>query len=511
MSEAETHSAQRDEEHGEGPGVSTRKAIGAVLGLALAGLAWQLPFADPLTARMLAVALWMATWWITEAVPIPVTSLLPLVLLPAFGIADLDATAANYGKPTIFLFLGGFLLALGLQRSGVHRRIALAIVAAIGTAPPRLLLGFMVANATLSMWISNTASVLVALPIAMSVIEEARSRGADPGAIARFATALMLGIAYAADIGGMATLVGTPPNLVYAELQSQLLPDTPPVSFGQWMLFGLPLSTVFLFVGWRLLSARLFRLEEIEVFAGARLLADARRALGPMRRDEALSAAIFCCAALAWMSGADLEIRELVIPGWRSLTGLEALGDASVAVGFGLLLFLIPSAAEDRSLLDWDTARQKLPWGLLLLFGGGFALAMGFVESGLSAAIGAALQRLVAVPTTAVIALVCLILTFLTEVTSNTATTTLVLPILAEAGAGLGMDPRALMIPATLSASCAFMMPVASPTQAIVFGSGYVSIRDMVRAGIWFNLVGVALVTIFFVALAGPIFGVSIN
>lgn len=488
-----------------------RKAFVGALGLVLAGLAWWLlPIDDPSAARMSALAVLMAVWWVTEAVPIPVTSLLPLVCMPLLGIADLSATAANYGKPTIFLFLGGFLLALGLQRSGLHRRIALIMVPAFGSRPHHLLLGLMLANALLSMWISNTASVLVALPIALSIVEQARERGADPKAVATLATALLLGIAYAADIGGMATPVGTPPNLVYAELQDTLIPNAPKFSFGQWMLMGLPISTVFLITGWYLLGFRLFPLRTLEVFENPDALVDARNALGPMTRDEIMAGSLFGCAALLWMTGGDLDLGGAVIPGWRSATGLLELGDASIAVLFGILLFMVPSSQRPGALMDWDTARTKVPWGLLLLFGGGFALAAGFQSSGLSQVIGAGLERLAGLPDLGIISLVCVVLTFMTEVTSNTATTTLVLPILAEAASNLGIDPRALMIPATLSASCAFMMPVASPTQAIVFGSGLVPIRQMVRAGIWFNLVGVVLVTLMFALLAWPVFGIDL-
>lgn len=492
-------------------GSASHPLRGATVGIALALLTWALVPLEPSAARMCALAVLMATWWITEVVPIPVTSLLPLICMPLLGIAELDATAANYGKPTIFLFLGGFLLALGLQRVQLHRRIALMLVPAFGSRPHRLLLGMMVANAVLSMWISNTASVLVALPIALSIIEQAREQGAEAKDVARFATALMLGIAYAADIGGMATPVGTPPNLVLAELQTTLVPDAPPFSFGQWMLMGLPLSLVFLTVGWWLLGTRLFELDRLEIFDGPEALSAARRELGPMTRDEILAGAVFGCAALLWMSGGDLDLGGRVIPGWRSATGLLEVGDASVAIGFGLLLFLIPSNQRAGALMDWDTAKTKVPWGLLLLFGGGFALAEGFVRSGLSAAIGRGLAQLAGLPDLGIVALVCVVLTFLTEVTSNTATTTLVLPILADAAANLSIDPRALMIPATLSASCAFMMPIASPTQAIVFGSGWVSIREMVRAGIWFNLVGVVLVTLLFALLAGPVFGIHLS
>jgi len=479
-------------------------AVGVVLALAVALAPWP----DATVGRMAGVAVWMAYWWVMEAVPIPVTSLLPLVLLPGLGILDFKTVSASYGKPTIFLFLGGFLLALGLQRSGLHRRLALHIVQAVGSQPARLILGFMLASALLSMWLSNTASVMVMLPIALSVIKEAEEAGVAKSTAAKLGTALMLGIAYAADIGGMATPVGTPPNMVLIELQAELLPDLPPIAFGQWMLLGLPLSTVFLATGWFVLAKVLFATDHVDVFGGARAVGDALGKLGPVRRDELASGGVFAATALLWMTGADLRLtQDLVIPGWREATGLLELGDGAVAVAAATLLFLLPSGDRPgEALMDWDAAKD-VPWGILLLFGGGFALAAGFQQSGLSAVVGASLGGLAGLPEPVLVAVVSLVMTFLTELTSNTATTTLVLPILADAAGTLGVDPRVLMVPATLSASCAFMMPVASPTQAIVFGSGYVTIRQMVRAGIWFNLLGVVLVTVLFVGLGPWVFG----
>jgi sodium-dependent dicarboxylate transporter 2/3/5 len=487
------------------------------LSLALAVLvAVAVPYraADPVAARMTGVAVLMALWWVLEVVPIPVTSLLPLLLLPALGIGSLREVASAYGKPVIFLFLGGFMLALGLQRSGLHRRIALHIVAAIGSRPSRIVLGFMVASAALSMWISNTASVMVTMPIAVSVLEQAKEHSDEKGEVVQLGTALMLGIAYAADIGGMATPVGTPPNLVLVELYTKLLPGRPPISFAQWMTLGLPISLVFLACGWWLLTHVIFRLHSSAIVGeddgGEQVVKKGLAGLGPMSRDEKLSGAVFAAAALLWVTGADLRLgRDFVVHGWRSLLGLGEVGDAAVAVGAAALLFAIPSATrKGDTLMDWETTRD-IPWGLLLLFGGGFALAGGFESSGLSLRVGHALGALRGAPDAVVVAAVCAVLTMLTEVTSNTATATLVLPILARTAPALDMDPLMLMIPATLSASCAFMMPVASPTQAIVFGSGYVPIRQMVRAGIWFNILGVALVTLVFLLLGPALFSIA--
>ena len=463
----------------------------------------------PQAAVMAGLAMLMAVCWVTEVVPIPVTSLFPLALFPVFGVAELNDVGANYGKPVIFLFLGGFLLALGLQRSDVHRRIALRIIDRVGSQPSRLILGFMLATALLSMWISNTATVLVMLPIAMALLTETDQNDVEPALRKRFGVALMLGIAYSADIGGMATPVGTPPNLVFLELVSELVPDGDSIGFGQWMMLGIPLSTIFLASGWLLLTRVIFRFPKSGLFAESNTIQEARRALGPVRRDEILSVAIFAVVAFLWMTSDGLQLGDWGIPGWRELLQLEMAGDASIAIAGACLLFLIPSRDHPgETLLTWEQT-SEIPWGLLLLFGGGFALASGFQASGLSNEIGNALVSLKGIHPIALILIVCVTITFLTEVTSNTATTTLILPILAEASDSLGIDPLLLMIPATLSASCAFMMPVASPTQAIVFGSGYVPIRQMVRAGIWFNLLGIALVTLLFSILAGPVFNVT--
>ncbi len=465
---------------------------------------------DPAVGRTAAIATLMALWWVFEVVPLYVTALLPLVLFPLASVDTLPGVAVAYGKPTIFLFLGGFVLALGLQRSGLHRRVALAIVTTVGSQPRRLVLGFMLASALLSMWISNTASVLVLLPIALSVLGEAGEQGVSSDQLGPLATAMMLGIAYAADIGGMATPIGTPPNLVLLELLPRLFPGAPPIDFGAWLVMGLPLSAAFLASGYWLLSRRLLTLGEDPLIEGDDALHRARRALGPVRRDEWYSGGVFAATAVLWMTGAGLQLGSAVsIPGWRDIPGLSGLGDPSVAIAGAVILFLIPSSDRPgEALMDWETTKE-VPWGLLLLFGGGFALAGGFEASGLSALIGSAIAALGDLHPVLLVILVCGVLTMLTEVTSNTATTSLVLPILARAGVALGVDPRILMIPATLSASCAFMMPVASPTQAIVFGSGHVTIGQMVRAGIWFNVLGVALVTLCFFGVGLWVFGIE--
>ncbi|MCA8921967.1 MAG: SLC13/DASS family transporter [Planctomycetes bacterium] len=494
------------------PPSSNRRALAklaagpAAAAAVAASIALASPDAAPGVGRMAAVAVWMAVWWVTEAIPIPVTSLLPLVLLPLLGIQPIKEVAPNYSASVIYLFLGGFMLALGLQASGAHKRLALWIIHRVGDRPRQVVLGFMLASAFLSMWISNTATVMVLMPIVLSVLQAVRERSEDLAAVQPLGVAAMLGIAYAADIGGMATLVGTPPNLSYSRVLTTLFPDAPPPAFAEWLLLGLPLSTVFLALGWVLLTRVPSRLPNDRLIGGREVIAEMRKALGPIRRDEVMTCGVFGATALLWLTRGGASV-----PGWSHLPLFEAgyVDDAFVAVLMAILLFVLPSADRPgERLMEWRMT-QELPWGMLLLFGGGFALAAGFKASGLSAWVGGGLAALRGVSPLVVVSLVCVVLTGLTELTSNTATTEMVLPILAEAGKALGTDPRALMIPATLSASCAFMMPVASPTQAIVFGSGWVPIKAMVRAGLWFNALGVLLVVVVFWALCGVTMGID--
>lgn len=465
----------------------------------------------PQAPIMAAIVVLMAIFWIFEVVPIAITSLFPIFLFPLFGILDTKATALFYGKEIIFLFLGGLMLAQGIQESNLHKRIALHIVNIIGSKPASLILGFMVATAFLSMWISNTASVMLMMPIALSIIEEIKETKTSNKLISKFAVAIMLGIAYSADIGGMATLIGTPPNLVFMEIYHDYFPNLPKVGFTQWMLMGLPISITFLFTGWLLMTKIIFKMPKAQLFKSNHIIKDLLINLGKLKRDELASGLVFSIAAILWITGSDIRLSEsFTVHGWRSTFNLEEVSDASIAVATSLLLFIIPSKARPKEmLLKWEKARE-LPWGILLLFGGGFAIAGGFNSSGLSNLIGNLFALLEINHPLLIVIIVCFVLTFLTEITSNTATTNLVLPILAKASAVLGLDPRILMIPATLSASCAFMMPIASPTQAIVFGSGHVKIKQMIRAGILFNILGILIVTGIFFLLAKFVFGILI-
>ena len=459
-----------------------------------------------------AIVALMSMLWILEALPIAVTSLLPLILFPAFGILGIDATATFYGKSTIFLFLGGFLLALALQESEAHRRIALHIIALIGTKPTRIVLGFMLATGFLSMWINNTATVMVMLPIAMSVIGQAKTMGAQGNDYSKFSAGILLGIAYAADLGGMATLVGTAPNLVYRKMLTEMFPGAPEPGFVSWMIMGVPLSLSMLLICWAMLSFLLLKVKDQGLIGGRESVHKNLQTLGPWRRDEVVALALFALAAVLWITGGDIQIGDAVnFVGWRNAWGLKEVDDSVVAIGCALLLFVIPSSdRKGKMMLGWEKT-SEVPWGVLLLFGGGFALAGGFDASGLSVLVGSLFTQLSGSSPILMVLAVCFVLVVLTEIASNTAVTNLALPILAKASVAMGVDPRLLMIPATLSATCGFMMPVATPTHAIVYGTGMVKIKQMIWAGFWLDLISLFLVPLIFLALAKIAWGIEMG
>lgn len=485
-----------------------------MLGLmAAAGMVWMVPGNQyPLAQWHAGLVTLMAWFWVFEVIPIPVTSLFPLFLMPALGLGKMDEVAAYYGESIIFLFLGGFLLAIGLQKSGLHKRLALAIVAKIGGQPARLVLGFMVATGLMSMWISNTASVMVMMPIALSVIDAASGEGADRKQVRKLALGLMLGIAYAADIGGMSTLVGTPPNLIFLRTFSKLFPAAPEVGFGQWMAFGVPIGILFLGFGWLLMTKVILRMGKADLFGGGQIIHEHQKELGPVRWDEWWSGIIFGVAVLLWVTGSDIKNgEEMLFMGWRTLLGLGAVSDPAVAIFAATLLFVIPSKSrKGEAILAWKDA-TLVPWGILLLFGGGFAIAGGFESTKLSIIIQDSLSGLEFGSPLLVVAFTCFLITFLTEITSNSALVTLMLPILASLAVVMRIDPRLFLIPATLTASCAFMMPIASPTQAIIFGSGHVEIKEMMRAGIWFNFLGIIIVTALFMTIGKAVLGIDLT
>jgi solute carrier family 13 (sodium-dependent dicarboxylate transporter), member 2/3/5 len=463
--------------------MNVRQRIGLIAGplIFLALLLLEPPAGMSLPAwRTAAAGLLMAIWWMTEAIPIAATALTPLVLFPLLGILTIGATAAPYANPVIFLFLGGFVIALAMQRHDLHRRIAITVVRALGVRPHMLVLGFMAATAFLSMWVSNTATAVMMLPIGLSVIQLLRGDAAGAPADAGFATALMLGIAYAASVGGLATLIGTPPNALLAAYM--LGTYGVQIGFAQWLLVGLPLVIVSLPLCWLLLTRVAFPIRLREIPGGADVIRAEHDRLGPVTVAQRRIGALFVITALLWIFRPLLD---------RYVSGLS---DTSIAIAAALATFIVPvDLKRGEFLLDWPAA-ERLPWGVLLLFGGGLALADAVTRTGLAEWIGAQLAGVQAWPIVVVIVLVTAIVILLTELTSNTATAAAFLPLVASLAIGLGQNPLLLLVPAAIAASCAFMLPVATPPNAIVYGSGYVTMPQMTRAGILLNLLFLLLI-----------------
>lgn len=469
--------------------MDTRRLVGLFLGPLLFLLVLLLPQPEgmnPAAQNVAAVTLLMATWWISEAIPIAATALLPIVFFPLLGVMSTAQTTSAYANHLIYLFLGGFLIAMAMQKWNLHRRIALHTIRIVGVSPSRTVLGFMLATAFLSMWISNTATAMMMLPIGLAVIA---SRDENESPDKAFAVALMLGIAYAASIGGVATLIGTPPNAILAGVLEKTTGRT--IGFAEWMGFALPLSLVMLAIAWLYLTRIAYPSRNGGSAQTRELLREQLQQLGPTGWEEKWILAVFTGVAAAWI------LRGLVDVAW-----LKGVGDATIAMAGATLLFLIPSDwRKGRFLLDWESA-VKLPWEIIILFGGGFTLAAGFAESGLTAWVVSQLGLLHDTPHWLLIAAVTLMVIFLTEVTSNTATATIVLPVMGALAAAMGMEAAQLMIPAAIAASYAFMLPVATPPNAIVFSSGQLSIPQMARAGLWMNLIASLAITVFILTFA---------
>ncbi len=492
-----------------------RQRIGLFLGPSLLVLFLLLPdaFLECDARRVAGIALLMAVWWICESLPLAATALVPLVAFPLMKIVPASKVVSSYASPNIFLFLGGFFIAVAMQRWELHRRIALGIVAFVGMRGERIVLGFMIATAFLSMWISNTATTMMMLPIAMAVLVTLEKRGGcGSDGLAGFKMALMLAIAYSANIGGIGTLIGTPPNLVFAAQVRALYPDAGEISFMRWMIVGLPLVIVFIPVAYLMLTRVAFRCVSVDAGGGGEAIRRERDSLGRMGAGEKRVLIVFLLTVAAWFTRADITIGEFTLRGWASFASLgKYVHDSTVAIAAAVALFVIPvDWRRGVFVLDWKSARG-IPWGILILFGGGIALGRGFSESGLAARIAGGMGLLHGAPVLILIIFTALLVTFLTEVTSNTAIATIFLPILAATAVGLNLHPFALMIPAAISASCAFMLPVATPPNAIVFSSGSVTMTGMVRVGVLMNLIGVVLVTLIVYLLAIPVFGISLS
>ena len=451
---------------------------------------------------VLASACWIAAWWITEAIPIAATSLLPIILFPLTGGLDIEAATIPYGQPLIFLFIGGFMIAIAIEKWNLHKRIAMNIIKAVGTGSSRIILGFMAATALLSMWISNTATALMMMPIGLAVIGQLsgfiRAQHGDKDSEALFGKGLMLSIAYAASIGGMATLIGTPTNVIFSAIVKQIY--NVDISFSQWMLFGLPIVFILLVICWIYMTRIAFPLHQLKIPGAKKEIDKQLKALGKISYEEKAVLTVFSATAFCWITRT--FILNKFIPG---------IDDTVIAIGGAIALFLIPAkSAAGKKLLDWESA-VRLPWGIILLFGGGLSLAAGFKESGLAEWMGSQMSLLEGLAFILILALVIGGVNFLTEVTSNTATASTILPILSGLALAIEVHPFGLMIGACLAASCAFMLPVATPPNAVVFGSGYLHMEDMVRAGIWMNLISILILTLLVYFLLPLLWGVDLQ
>ncbi|MCO4757165.1 MAG: DASS family sodium-coupled anion symporter [Oceanospirillaceae bacterium] len=484
---------------------SMRQRVGLLLGPALFLLILALPLPEGLTPEALkvaAIAALMATWWITEAIPIPATSLLPVALYPTLGIMKSAQATPSYANHLIFLFMGGFLIAIAMERWNLHKRVALHTIRMVGVGPDRIVLGFMIATAFLSMWVSNTATTMMMVPIGLAIINQtAASLSTNPidGIDTRpqhfkFGISLMLGIAFAASIGGVGTLIGTPPNTVLAGMAENIYGHS--IGFAQWMSFGVPLAIVMLAVAWFLLVKVVYPSGLETLPGGQEMVSQQLEELGSISKAEKLVLLIFTLTAASWI------LRGFLKP--------PMIHDATIAIVGALLLFITPvDLKKGRFLLDWESA-VKLPWGVILLFGGGLALAKGFSTTGLTEWIGSQLGLLSGMDLTLFIGVVVLLTLFLTEITSNTATATLLIPVMAAVAGTMGVHPYGPMFAAAVAASFAFMLPVATPPNAVVYGSGYVSIMQMAKAGLWVNLIGVVAITLCIAYVLPLIWGVDL-
>ena len=532
---ADLSDGQRD--RGESPRELFRKRTGLAIGVVLALAVYFLMPSDQDHALRgtAAIAVLMAAWWMSEAIPISVTALLPLVLFPMLNIAEIGDFSGQYTAPTIFLFMGGFLLALAMQRWNLHRRVALWVLVAMGSSPKLLVLGFMIATGFLSMWVSNTATAVMMLPIGVSVLslivgmlrEEkngaafAEEAGADEDDVeallddadaigddgdgegststvstdeapkSNFGIALMLGIAYAASIGSLGTIIGTPPNAMLAAYMAEQGVN---IGFGQWMLVGVPVSLILMAAAWFLLTNVLYKPEIDHIPGGRSLMKDELAKLGPMSKGEIRVLLVFIAAALSWV------FVPVIWPG-------TIVADAVIAMAVGVALFLIPGGPDGAKLMTWKTALE-LPWGVLLLFGGGLALSNQFTANGLSDWIGEQMAGLGFLPVILLVVIVAAVVLVLTEFTSNTATAATFLPLVGAMAIGLGVDQMLLAVPVALAATSAFMMPVATPPNAIAYGSGYVTMGNMVRTGIWLNIIALIAISAASMTLLGWVFGV---
>ncbi len=518
ISEAPAEHAQRLKaspggvEEGEPREYTSRQRIGLILGPLLFVVMLAIPSPagmEPAAQKMAAVALLMATWWMCESIPIPATSLLPIPLFPMLGVLDTKKATAPYANHLIFLFMGGFLIALSMQRWNLHRRIAMNIVKVVGFSPGRLILGFMIATAAISAFVSNTATAVMMMPIGLAIIahvvEEGKKEGLDrtidfsPEKFA-FGLNLMLGIAYASSIGGLATLIGTPPNTLLAGYLQKTYGVE--ITFVKWLLVGVPLTVILLPLCWLWLTRFANPMELKKVPGGKELIEEELRRMGGMGAGERWTALVFALTALGWIFQKQIEF---IFPDPKMVT------DSAIAMAGAILLFLIPvSFKKNEWVMNWHWA-AKMPWGVLILFGGGLALADGFKETRLADWIGGQMGLLQNAPMLVMVLAVTALVIFLTELTSNTATAAMIMPVLSAVAIGMGQNPMLLLVPAAVAASLAFMLPVGTPPNAIVFGSGYVTIPQMARSGFGLNLIGIVVIVLVTFTLAMPLFDIALG
>ncbi len=456
-----------------------------------------------------AIAVLMALWWVTEAIPIGLTSLLPLILFPAFGVLNGKAISNAYINYVIFLFIGGFFMALALEKWDLHKRIALKILSYLGGSPFTIMLGFMIASAFLSMWMSNTATAMMMLPIIFSVttaLEE--THGTKK--LGKFTTGILLAVAYSCSIGGIATLVGTPPNLSFVRILEIIYPNVPEISFGQWIIFAAPLS-VAMFVVIILILYFMFPPKKNLKVLDKSFFKDKYAELGPVTAEQKRVLILFLVLVFMWVFRKTLDLGSFSLPGWSELFPEPGfINDGTIAIFVAVLLFIMPASNKKEGLLTW-TIVPKIPWGIVLLFGGGFALAKGFIDSGLSTFIGEKLASVGNGGNFSLLVMVTGLMTFLTEFTSNTATTEMMLPVVSGLADQLKLNPLFLMIPITLAASMAFMFPVATPPNAVVFGTGKLHIWDMAKAGIIINVIGIILIVLLVLLWGTVIFDIDLS
>ena len=463
----------------------TKKNIGLFLGPIVFVLIKFFFEAENLSSEgiaILASTLWVAIWWMTEAIPIYVTSLLPIILFPLSGGLELKLTTASYGHKFVFLFIGGFILAIAIEKWKLHKRIALNIIKIVGTKKSNIILGFMIATAFLSMWISNTATAVMILPVGLAIISQLKD---NPKTIENentvFGKTLMLAIAYSASIGGMATLIGTPPNLVLAGVVKSSLNIE--INFLQWMSFGLPISIFLLFICWKYLTTIAYNFSDQNFESGLNEIDKQLKELGKVSYEEKSVLIVFILTALAWVTQSFL-IKQFI----------PAIDDTIIAIFAAIILFILPNKEGNKKLLNWADA-VNLPWGILLLFGGGMALAKGFESSGLAIWIGSQMNFFNAIPLLFLLLVLITVVNFLTEITSNLATTAMLLPVLVALSETVEVNAFFLLVGATVAASCAFMLPVATPPNAVVFGSKILKIDDMIKKGFWMNLISIFILT----------------